>query len=137
MTEGKKQDCPRDEAGFCVGGLWGICPEAKKPSGEACGRKRFNAAWDRRYVELKNQMHDQQRREAKVMGHHIDKQGRFQSDKYPQLPPDKIALSFHDPLVRDALLLVAEAYAEKDAELSEDILKRLRTIGNIFDQRRR
>jgi hypothetical protein len=70
------------------------------------------------------------------MGHHIDKQGRFQSDKSPQLPPDKIALSFNDPQVRDALLLVAEAYSEKDPDLSADILKRLRTIGNIFDQRR-
>ncbi len=60
------------------------------------------------------------------MGHHIDSEGRFQSDKYPDLPPDKIILSFHDPIARGCLAKYAEE--TEDAELGEDILKR---IGDI------
>ncbi len=37
------------------------------------------------------------------MGHHTDSDGRFQSDNYPDLPPDKIVLSFNDPEARRAL----------------------------------
>lgn len=59
------------------------------------------------------------------MGHHIDKQGRFQSDKYPDLPPDKIVLSFNDPLARDALLVLAQSYSGADPELTADIRQRL------------
>jgi len=60
------------------------------------------------------------------MGHHIDKQGRFQSDKYPDLPPDKIILSFKDKFARQALHLYA--MGTKDEELAKDIKTRLRTI---------
>ena len=60
------------------------------------------------------------------MGHHIDDKGRFQSDKYPDLSPDKIVLSFKDEAARDAL----HRYAclTTDFDLGEDILERLRTI---------
>lgn len=37
------------------------------------------------------------------MGHHIDAQGNFQSDKYPWLEPNKILLSPCDPAVRRAM----------------------------------
>ena len=57
------------------------------------------------------------------MPKHINPQGQFQSDKYPDLPPDKIILSFKDPEARDALLLYAKTTANR--ELGEAILKRL------------
>ena len=62
------------------------------------------------------------------MGHHIDKEGRFQSDKYPDLPPDKILVSFQDLRARAALVVLAQSYALEDSELSEDILYRLNSI---------
>lgn len=57
------------------------------------------------------------------MGHLINKNGQFQSDKYPELKPDKIILSFKDKAARKAL----HEYIKysKDQELSEDIEKRL------------
>lgn len=57
------------------------------------------------------------------MGHHIDSRGRFQSDKYPELPPDKIILSFKDGAARDALASFAKR--TEDRELGEDILTRV------------
>ena len=64
------------------------------------------------------------------MGHHIDKEGRFQSDKYPDLPPDKIVLSFKDRRAWRALETLAEEYQYDDAELAGDISERLRVIVN-------
>lgn len=60
------------------------------------------------------------------MGHHIDALGRFQSDKHPDLPPDKIILSFHDVVAAGAL----RDYARRtlDAELAEDIEARLNVL---------
>lgn len=60
------------------------------------------------------------------MGHHIDSEGRFQSDKYPDLAPDKIILSLKDPYAFNAL----KEYANhcNDRELANDIMKRLQTI---------
>lgn len=60
------------------------------------------------------------------MGHHINKNGQFQSDKYPDLAPDKIILSFKDPVAHLALKVYAENTKEK--ELSMDILERLKVI---------
>lgn len=62
------------------------------------------------------------------MGHHIDDQGRFQSDKYPDLAPDKIVVSFTDPRANWALVVLAADYQETDPELSADILTRVRAI---------
>ena len=64
------------------------------------------------------------------MGHHIDKQGRFQSDKYPELPPDKIILSFKDSHARKALGMYVTSIQTTggDEELADDIEERLRTI---------
>lgn len=58
------------------------------------------------------------------MGHHIDKQGRFQSDKYPDLPPDKVVISLKDPKVQLLLLLIATAYQDHDAEFADDLRQR-------------
>lgn len=60
------------------------------------------------------------------MGHHIDSEGRFQSDKYPDLAPDKIVLSFHDPIA--AVVLGYYAAGCKDRDLGRDIEHRLRMI---------
>ncbi len=62
------------------------------------------------------------------MGHHIDTNGRFQSDKYPKLPPDKIVVSFQDPNARGALAVLAVDYDDDDPELAEDIRTRLEDI---------
>lgn len=63
------------------------------------------------------------------MGHHIDYKGRFQSDKYPDLPPDKIILSFHDPVAQSTLRYFA-LFAQ-DRELARDISQRLDTLGVV------
>lgn len=60
------------------------------------------------------------------MGHHINTKGQFQSDKYPDLPADKILLSFKDPAARVALKKYAEL--TKEQELASDILERIRSI---------
>ena len=62
------------------------------------------------------------------MGHHIDSEGRFQSDKYPNLPPDKIVLSFKDPAARRALEELAVAYECVDLDLAEDVQARLDSL---------
>ena len=59
------------------------------------------------------------------MGHHI-LNGRFQSDLFPDLAPDKIVLSFKDAAARLALKRFADM--TQDRELAEDILTRIRTI---------
>ena len=60
------------------------------------------------------------------MGHHLNEKGEFQSDKYPDLPPDRIVLSFHDPRARTALRMLAYAYHGVAGEdLSDDITARL------------
>lgn len=71
------------------------------------------------------------------MGHHIDSEGRFRSDKYPDLPPDKIILSFKDPKARIALIVYAAA--TEDYELGEDIEQRILAIepkSKVFDDAR-
>lgn len=62
------------------------------------------------------------------MAHHINADGQFQSDRHPDLPPDKIVLSFKDPLAWAALSVVAAAYEIKDPELSADIRARVEQI---------
>lgn len=60
------------------------------------------------------------------MGHHINKNGNFQSEKYPDLLENKIILSFKDFLAREVL----KTYAKKteDKELGKDILKVIKKI---------
>jgi len=60
------------------------------------------------------------------MGHHINDKGQFQSDKYPDLSPDKIILSFKDSDAR--LVLRFYAYLTDDRELAEDIETRIKSI---------
>ena len=62
------------------------------------------------------------------MGHHINEKGEFQSDKYPDLPPDKIVISFNDRRAWKGLVLMAEDFRASDPELADDILARFRSI---------
>lgn len=62
------------------------------------------------------------------MGHHIDAKGRFQSDKYPELGPDKIVLSFRDKAARLALYVFASE--TQDRELGEDVRRRLDALAD-------
>lgn len=48
------------------------------------------------------------------MSTHIDDEGRFQSEKYPLLPPDQIILSFHGEAERRALLVFADHYPDRE-----------------------
>ena len=63
---------------------------------------------------------------GETVNHHIDDAGRFQSDRHPDLPPDKIILSFHDPEARRALVVFAAVC--KDVELAEGVAERLASI---------
>jgi hypothetical protein len=58
------------------------------------------------------------------MGHHLI-DGEFKSDLHPDLPANKIVLSFKDPLAQPALWLLAEMYKDADPELAGDIQKAL------------
>jgi len=59
------------------------------------------------------------------MGHHIDEAGRFQSDRHPDLPPDRIRLNFQNPRSERALRVLAQDYEQADSELAADINRRL------------
>ena len=59
---------------------------------------------------------------------HINDKDEFQSDRHPNLKPDKIVLSFNDPCAWSALAALAEAYRVFDPQLSRDIYARLLTM---------
>lgn len=61
-----------------------------------------------------------------MSGHHINEKGQFQSDKYPDLPPNRIVLSFEDPMARIALKEFA--HLTLDEELGKDVLEVLDRI---------
>lgn len=71
------------------------------------------------------------------MGSHINERGEFQSDKHPDLPPDRIRLNFNSPGSQVALWVLAQCYAglfpetgcAVDHELAEDIGVRLFDLG--------
>jgi len=63
------------------------------------------------------------------MGAHINKDGQFQSDKYPKCPPGKVPLSVKDPTAQDLLWEYAQRRRSVDAEFSEDLETALRAAG--------
>ena len=65
------------------------------------------------------------------MSQHIDAQGRFQSDRHPDLAPDKIVVSFKDPRARRALWALALDYMEIGDGLGDDIQERLLSLGPL------
>lgn len=63
------------------------------------------------------------------MGAHINKDGLFQSDKYPTCPPGKVPLSVKDRTAQDLLWQYAQRRRAVDAEFSDDLETALRTAG--------
>lgn len=61
----------------------------------------------------------------------MNKQGQFQSDRHPNLAPDKIILSFKDKHALIALGLYAKL--TDDRELAEDIIERIKSISSDYD----
>ncbi len=59
------------------------------------------------------------------MGHHLTERGAFKSDKYNWCPEGYFALSFKDPLARQAMLFYANA--TEDSELADDLWEAVRT----------
>ncbi len=62
------------------------------------------------------------------MGHHIDAEGRFQSDKYPELPPDKVVISLKDPRTWAGLRVIAVQYQDGEKEFGDDLLGRINSL---------
>jgi hypothetical protein len=59
----------------------------------------------------------------------IDKDGRWKSDKYPTCPADKVPLSVNDVSAQDLLWEYAHRRRRVDAEFSDDLQARLKTVG--------
>jgi hypothetical protein len=67
------------------------------------------------------------------MGHHINKAGQFRSATsveggHPDLPVDKIVVSFKHREAWPALAALAESYESIDPELAADIRTRLASV---------
>lgn len=60
---------------------------------------------------------------------HLDKHGRWQSDKFKRCPPDLVPLSVNDPTAQDLLLVYAMRRRPKDADFSADLESRLARVG--------
>ena len=61
------------------------------------------------------------------MGHHIDAQGRFQSDKFPGLPPDVVGIKIK-PETAEFLWRLADLYESADPEFATDLKVRLTAL---------
>lgn len=62
------------------------------------------------------------------MSHHINAAGEFQSDKHPELPPDRIRLNLKNARSERALRVLAEDYRDADSELANDLIYRLNAL---------
>jgi hypothetical protein len=60
---------------------------------------------------------------------HIDDEGRFQSDKYPETPPDCVPLKVTDTSAQDLLWEYAGRRESIDADFCKDLRKRLLDVG--------
>ena len=63
------------------------------------------------------------------MGTHINKEGFFQSDKYPECPAEKVPLSVKDKAAQPLLWGYAQTHRLIDAEFSDDLETALRAAG--------
>ena len=59
---------------------------------------------------------------------HINENGKFQSDKYPDTPEDAVLLKLKDPAARAVLRLYAELRRPKDEQFADDLLWRINQI---------
>lgn len=64
------------------------------------------------------------------MGHHINDKGEFQSDKHPDLPPDRLRVNITNPRSTRALLILADDYQGHDAEFADDLRNRVLALLN-------
>jgi hypothetical protein len=64
-----------------------------------------------------------------VIGEHINKNGEFQSDKYPWCEPGFVPLKLTDPMARDLLYQYARRRASVDADFSADLRTALKSAG--------
>ena len=62
------------------------------------------------------------------MGHHINSKGEFDSDKFPNLPPDYVAINIKHPHNWPVIAALAEVYKDRKPEFSEDLLIRLDSL---------
>lgn len=53
----------------------------------------------------------------------------FQSDKHPDLPPDRVRVNLRSPRSRRAMWILALDYADKEPEFSKDLRSRLSDLG--------
>lgn len=67
------------------------------------------------------------------MGHHLNEQKQFVSDRHPSLEPNKIVLSLQDELAQDLIYEYSTRTKEKD--LAEDLQTALEVLG--FDDTKR
>ena len=67
------------------------------------------------------------------MGAHINKDGLFQSDKYPTCPAGKVPFSIKDKTAQDLIWAYAQRRRKVDADFSEDVEICLKKEG--FDPR--
>lgn len=65
------------------------------------------------------------------MGAHINKDGLWQSDKYPTCPAGKVPLSVKDPTAQDVLWEYAQRRRKVDAEFSADLEHALKDAGFV------
>jgi hypothetical protein len=64
------------------------------------------------------------------MSQYLNKYCQFQSDQYPDMLPDEIVLSFHDPATIEALYAFAEL--TEDDDLAVAIVRRLDAIAEEY-----
>lgn len=64
-----------------------------------------------------------------IMGDHINKDGKWQSDKFPTTPPDCVPLKVTDPAAQDLLWEYAKRRRAVDGEFSDDLESRLVAVG--------
>ena len=57
------------------------------------------------------------------MGHHLDANGDFQSDKHPELKPNRVLVNLENPLSARGMLRLAQDYHDTDEEFAEDVLE--------------
>ena len=55
------------------------------------------------------------------MGHHINEDGNFQSDKHADMPPNRLRLNMENPLSLRALMVLSADYEDHDVEFASDI----------------
>lgn len=62
------------------------------------------------------------------MGHHL-KDGKFQSDKFPDLPPNHVVINIEKPRTKSAVQELVNAYWGVDDEFASDLYEALENLG--------